>query len=152
MAHLKPGAPAPGFTLPDADGQPVSLDDFRGTSVVLYFYPKDDTPGCTAEACSFRDQFEDFKEVGAEVIGVSSDSGASHKAFAERHRLPFKLLSDRDSAVRKAYGVGSTLGLIPGRVTFVIDGEGVIRHAFNSQINATRHVKEALETLRGMAA
>ncbi len=149
---LQPGTPAPAFTLPDADGNPVSLQDFKGRPVVLYFYPKDDTPGCTAEACSFRDQFEDFKDLGAEVLGVSSDSGASHQAFAQKHRLPFKLLSDKGGVVRKQYGVGNTLGLIPGRVTFVIGPDGVIRHTFNSQINATKHVSEALRTLQAMIA
>ncbi|MEY4508790.1 MAG: hypothetical protein RLZZ450_912 [Pseudomonadota bacterium] len=146
---LSVGTKAPDFTLNDQHGKPVSLADFRGKkSVVVYFYPKDDTPGCTAEACSFRDQFTEFSDAGAEVIGISSDSEASHKKFAEKHRLPFTLLSDRGGQVRAAFGVPATFGLLPGRVTFVIDKEGVVRHAFNSQINATKHVQESLTVLK----
>jgi peroxiredoxin Q/BCP len=148
---VKVGERAPDFALPDANGREVRLADFRGRPVVLYFYPKDDTPGCTKEACSFRDQYQDFRDAGAEVIGVSSDSSDSHRRFAERHRLPFTLLADQGGKVRKLYGVPATLGLLPGRVTFVIDAEGVVRHAFNSQLAATRHVGEALDVLRGTA-
>jgi len=147
-AGVKAGDRAPDFALPDADGKEVRLADLRGKPVVLYFYPKDDTPGCTKEACSFRDQYEDFRDAGAVVIGVSSDSGESHKKFAEKYRLPFTLISDRDGAVRKRYGVPATLGLLPGRVTFVIDPDGVVRKVFNSQLAATRHVEEALAALR----
>jgi peroxiredoxin Q/BCP len=146
--RVRAGDRAPDFTLADADGKPVKLSARRGKAVVLYFYPKDDTPGCTLEACAFRDQYEDFVDAGADVIGVSSDSSDSHRAFAKRHRLPFTLLADRDGAVRERYGVPSTLGLLPGRVTFVIDAEGVVRHVFNSQLAATRHVAEALDALR----
>ena len=148
---VKVGERAPDFALPDANGREVRLADFRGRPVVLYFYPKDDTPGCTKEACSFRDQYQDFRDAGAEVIGVSSDSSDSHRRFAERHRLPFTLLADQGGKVRKLYGVPATLGLLPGRVTFVIDAEGLVRHAFNSQLAATRHVEEALDVLRGTA-
>jgi peroxiredoxin Q/BCP len=147
-AGVRPGERAPDFTLPDAEGKSARLADYSGRPVVLYFYPKDDTPGCTKEACTFRDQYEDFQDAGAAVIGVSSDSSESHRKFAAKHRLPFTLLSDRDGKVRKAYGVPSTLGLLPGRVTFVIDGDGVVRHVFNSQLDATRHVREALGALR----
>jgi len=119
--------------------------------VVLYFYPKDDTPGCTKEACSFRDQYQDFQDAGAEVIGVSSDAEASHEKFAAKHRLPFVLLADRSGVVRKQYGVPATLGLLPGRVTFVIDRQGIVRHVFNSQLQATRHVEEAIAALRALA-
>lgn len=146
---IEEGKAAPAFKLKDQDGNVVSLADFKGKqNVVLYFYPKDDTPGCTKEACAFRDQYEDFAEAGAEVIGVSSDGGASHRDFARKHRLPFTLLSDAGGAVRKRYGVPATLGLLPGRVTFVIDREGVVRHVFNSQLAAAQHVSEALEALR----
>jgi peroxiredoxin Q/BCP len=149
---LAPGAQAPDFTLNDQDGRPVSLASFRRQkNVVVYFYPKDDTPGCTKESCAFRDQFTAFSDAGAEVIGISSDSEASHKAFADKYRLPFRLLSDRGGKVRSAFKVPATFGLLPGRVSFVIDKSGVIRHAFNSQMNATQHVDEALkviETLR----
>jgi thioredoxin-dependent peroxiredoxin len=143
------GQSAPDFDLADAHGKHVRLADFRSKrAVVLYFYPKDDTPGCTKEACSFRDSYEAFKEVGAEVIGVSSDSEASHGKFATKYKLPFTLLADAGGAVRKQYGVPATLGLLPGRVTFVIDREGIVRHVFNSQLQATRHVDEALKILK----
>jgi peroxiredoxin Q/BCP len=146
---LSVGTQAPEFTLNDQHGKPVSLADFRGKkSVVVYFYPKDDTPGCTAEACSFRDQFAEFTDAGAEVIGISSDSEASHKKFAEKHRLPFTLLSDKGRTVRAAYGIPATLGLLPGRVTFVIDKQGIVQLAFNSQINATKHVAESLAVIK----
>jgi peroxiredoxin Q/BCP len=146
------GGRAPDFTLPDANGKDVRLADFAGRPVVLYFYPKDDTPGCTKEACTFRDQYQDFRDAGAAVLGVSSDSSESHRKFAAKHRLPFTLLADRGGQVRKRYGVPATLGLLPGRVTFVIDGAGVVRHVFNSQLDATRHVKEALHVLRKTGA
>jgi peroxiredoxin Q/BCP len=127
----------------------VRLSDFRGRPVVVFFYPKDDTPGCTAEACSFRDRYEAFAEAGAEVVGISSDSPESHRRFAARHGLPFLLLSDADGAARSAYGVPRTLGLLPGRVTYVIDAQGVVRHIFNSQFRPARHIEEALGALGG---
>ena len=142
------GEPAPDFALASATGETVRLSDFRGESdVVLFFYPKDETPGCTAEACSFRDSHETFRDAGAVVIGISSDPGDSHRRFADRHRLPFLLLSDGDGAVRARFGVPRTFGLIPGRVTFVIDREGVVRHVFSSQFRPGRHVAEALAVL-----
>lgn len=143
------GAPAPDFTLLDAGGTPVRLSEFRGRAeVVLFFYPKDNTPGCSAEACAFRDSHEVFKEAGAEVIGISSDTEGSHQRFAERLRLPFRLLSDADGAVRARYGVPRTLGLLPGRVTYVIDREGIVRHIFSSQFQPAKHVTEALAVLK----
>lgn len=146
---LKVGARAPEFALSDQHGQTVRLGDALGQkAVVVYFYPKDDTPGCTKESCSFRDQYAEFSAVGAVVLGISADSPASHKAFAEKYRLPFSLLSDPDGVVRRAYGVPSTFGLLPGRVTYVIDKQGIIRHAFNSQLNPTKHVEEALSVLK----
>jgi peroxiredoxin Q/BCP len=146
---IRAGDAAPDFTLPKQDGSTVRLQELidRGP-VVLYFYPKDDTPGCTKEACSFRDAYEDFKDAGAEVVGVSSDSAGAHKAFADKHRLPFTLVSDEGGKVRKLYGVPSTLGLLPGRVTYVIDRKGIVRHVFNSQLNPTKHVREALDALK----
>jgi peroxiredoxin Q/BCP len=146
---IRVGDTAPDFTLPKQDGSSFTLKAVLGQkAVVLYFYPKDDTPGCTAEACSFRDAYEDFKEAGAEVVGISSDAADAHRAFADKHRLPFTLVSDAGGKVRKLYGVPSTLGLLPGRVTYVIDAGGVVRHVFNSQLNPTKHVREALDVLK----
>jgi Peroxiredoxin len=147
------GDRAPDFELPSQDGRSVRLSDFLGHAVVvLYFYPKDNTPGCTTEACSFRDSYEVFKEAGAEVIGVSSDSADSHQQFARRHHLPFILLSDQGGALRKQYGVPNTLGILPGRVTYVIDKQGIVRHIFSSQLAVDKHVTEALATIRALAA
>jgi peroxiredoxin Q/BCP len=143
------GRVAPDFTLPDQHGEPVHLTDLRDGWVVVYFYPADDTPGCTAESCSFRDSFEEFTDVGASVIGISGDSVESHLAFAEKHQLPFTLLADTDGSVRKQWDVSKTLGLLPGRVTFVIDPEGVVRHRFSSQFKPTKHIAEALAVIRG---
>jgi thioredoxin-dependent peroxiredoxin len=146
---IKIGDKAPDFTLPKQDGSLVHLKELlQKSAVVLYFYPKDDTPGCTKEACSFRDSYESFKEAGAEVVGISSQSAASHEAFATKYRLPFTLVSDDGGKVRKQYGVPSTLGLLPGRVTYVIDQGGTVQHVFNSQLNATRHVTEALGVIQ----
>ncbi len=150
---IQVGDAAPDFALPNQTGEQVTLSSFQGQkAVVLYFYPKDDTPGCTVESCSFRDSYEDFTAIGAEVIGISSDSPDSHRAFASKHNLPFTLVSDANSAVRKAYGVPATLGLLPGRVTYVIDREGVVRHIFNSQFNPKGHVAEAMGILKTLPA
>ncbi len=147
------GDAAPDFALPSQSGETVRLGDLLGErAVVLYFYPRDDTPGCTAEACSFRDGYEAFEEAGAEVVGVSSDSPESHGRFASQNRLPFVLLSDGGGQVRKLYGVPSTLGILPGRVTYVIDKRGVVRHVFSSQFGATKHVVEALDVVRSLNA
>lgn len=145
------GNAAPDFTLPTGDGSFVSLRDFHGKkNVVVYFYPKDFTRGCTAEACGFRDAYGEFKDLGAEVIGISGDGAKSHQAFVREHGLPFILLSDPDGIVRKAYGVKKSLGIIPGRVSFVIDKEGIVRHIFVSQARATQHVSEALAVLESL--
>ena len=126
----------------------MSLADLRGRSeVVLFFYPKNDTPLCTAEACSFRDSYEAFRDAGVEVIGVSADSDASHRRFADRHRLPFRLISDADGALRARYGVPRTLGLFPGRVTYLIDRQGIVRHIVSSPLLPARHVDETLRVL-----
>ena len=147
--RVRVGARAPDFALPSQSGATVKLGDFLGKPVVLFFYPKDDTPGCTKEVCAFRDDFEEFGKLGAEVIGISSDSVESHSAFAEKHDLPFALLSDEGGKVTKLYGVPSTLGMFPGRATFVIDELGVVRRTFSSQLGAERHVQEATDALRG---
>lgn len=150
---IKVGDTAPDFNLPDQNGNMVSLQNFRGQkAVVLYFYPKDDTPGCTAESCAFRDQYEVFKEAGAEVIGVSGDSQDSHKQFATKHNLPFTLLSDQGDKVRKSYGATTAFGFIPGRVTYVIDQNGVVQYVFDSMFNFKGHVEETLKQLQQSAA
>jgi peroxiredoxin Q/BCP len=150
---IQVGDKAPDFTLPSQSGEPVRLYDSLGERVVvLYFYPKDNTPGCTAEACAFRDSHEVFSDAGAEVIGVSSDSVDRHAGFAGKHKLPFTLLSDQGGQVRKTYGVPSVLGLLPGRVTYVIDRDGTVRHVFSSMTGINQHVGDALEVVRGLQA
>jgi thioredoxin-dependent peroxiredoxin len=148
---LDVGDKAPLFTLPKANGETFSLADTLGArTVVLFFYPKDNTPGCTVEACTFRDNYEAFAEAGAEVVGVSADSGASHDGFASKHRLPMTLLTDADGKVRALYGVKATLGLMPGRATFVIDKAGTIAHVFVSQLRVKSHVEKALAVVKGL--
>lgn len=145
---VRVGDVAPNFSLKDQNGNTVSLSDFKGQkAVVLYFYPKDDTPGCTAESCAFRDSYTTFSDAGAEVIGISGDSVNSHQQFAQKYQLPFTLLSDEGDRVRKQYGVPATLWILPGRVTYVIDKEGVVRHIFNSQLDFQGHVNESLKVL-----
>ena len=146
--NVKVGDAAPDFTLPNQSGEMVSLKDFIGKkSVVLFFYPKDFSRGCTSEVCAFRDSYEVFKDARAEVLGVSSQSMSSHERFVMTFKLPFMLLSDEDGKVRKLYGVPSTLGVLPGRVTYVIDKQGIVRHIFNSQFNPEKHIEEALQAL-----
>lgn len=147
-SKIETGERLPAFSLKDQHGKNVSIEQFFGKPFVLYFYPKDGTPGCTAEACSFRDAYDEFRELDAEIIGVSADSPASHLAFAKKFDLPFTLLSDEKNKVRKLLGVpGSMFGLLPGRVTYVVDKEGVVQHVFDSQLQATQHVAEALQQL-----
>ena len=147
------GSKAPNFTLPSQSGVMVNLKDFIGKKpVVLFFYPKDDTPGCTKEACAFRDDYEEFGKLDAEVIGISSDSVESHRRFAKKHDLPFTLLSDEGRKVRRLYGVPNAFGLFPGRVTYVIDEEGVVRHIFSSQLGVEQHVEEALKALQSISS
>lgn len=153
MSRVRVGDLAPDFTLPDQRGTPVRLGSLIGTkNVVLYFYPKDATPGCTAEARAFRDAYDTFAAADTEVVGVSADSVKSHQRFAAKHDLPFVLLSDRDGAVRQLYGVERWLGIFPGRVTYVIGRDGIVRTVFSSQLAATRHVREARQALKGLTA
>jgi peroxiredoxin Q/BCP len=153
MTRIQEGDPAPDVTLAAHTGEQIALSSFRGDKVVvLYFYPKDHTPVCTKEACAFRDAYEDFAEAGAVVIGVSGDSAESHQSFTAKHRLPFLLVSDRGGTLRKAFRVPKTMGIFPGRVTYVIDKEGIVRHVFNSQFAADRHVNETLEVVRGLVS
>ena len=149
---LAVGDRAPAVVCQDQEGIERRSDQLTGQWLVLFFYPKDDTPGCTAEACAFRDSYGDLQSLGAEVWGVSGDAAASHQRFAQRHNLPFPLLVDRDNALRRAFGVPSLLGLLPGRVTYVIDGEGVIRHVFNNLLDGAAHRREAIEALRRLSA
>jgi peroxiredoxin Q/BCP len=145
---VKIGDKAPLFVLPNKDGKDVTLEEFIGKKIiVLYFYPKDETKGCTAEACTFRDRYELFLKADAEVIGVSGDSLDSHEKFASKYNLPFTLLSDVSNEVRKLYGVKTTFGFIPGRVTYIIDRKGIVRHIFVSQFNPKKHVDEALSII-----
>ncbi|MGE0607165.1 MAG: peroxiredoxin [Pirellulales bacterium] len=154
--YLRPkigvGDKAPDFTTETHTGQTVCLADYLGKqAVVVYFYPADETPGCTTEACAFRDAYADFVDAGAAVIGISGDTLDSHRKFAANRRLPFLLVSDRDGALRSAFGVPKTLGLLPGRVTYVIDRQGIVRHIFSSQLNAGQHVTEALQIVRSLS-
>jgi peroxiredoxin Q/BCP len=147
--QLQAGDRVPEFTAIDQDGD--TWDRARvlaGGPCVIYFYPRDETPGCTAEACSFRDEYAQFSDMGARVFGISADSPASHKSFAAHHRLPFRLLSDTDHALQKAFGVKAFFGVLPGRVTFVCDSEGVVHHAFSGMLQARKHVTESLQVLR----
>ena len=140
---------APDFKLLSQMGDKVTLSEYFGKkNIVLYFYPKDESMGCTKEACKFRDAYDVFADLGAEVLGVSSQSVESHESFATHHGLPFILLSDERNEVRKMYGVPASLGIIPGRVTFIIDKKGMVRHIFSSQFQPEKHVQEALGVLR----
>ena len=147
---LKIGDKIPSFTSIDSKGNSFDIKEYIGKPLVIYFYPKDDTPGCTIQACTFRDKYEDFKALGAEVIGISSDSLKSHQKFASRYKLPFILLSDFDKKIRTQFGVPNDfLGLIPGRATYVIDKKGVVQLIFDST-SAKIHIEKALEILKTM--
>jgi len=149
---LRVGDVAPDFVLPGPGGHEVRLSELFGRGpVVLYFYPKDETLGCTVEACAFRDSNDLFLEAGAAVVGVSRDDEASHALFSAHHNLPFLLLSDPKGEVHRQYGVASLLGLAD-RVTYVIDRAGVIRHVFDSKVRMRAHVDRSLEVVRALAA
>lgn len=150
MHKLKIGSTIPGFILPDQNRNLFDVTTVLGKkNLVIYFYPKDDTPGCTKEACSFRDQFEEFKQENALIIGISGQSVKSHEEFAAKYKLNYTLLSDEGNEVRKLFGVpNSFLGLIPGRVTYIINKKGKVVYIFNSQTEATKHVDEALRILK----
>jgi thioredoxin-dependent peroxiredoxin len=153
LLAVQVGDQAPDFALPSQMGSNVTLSEYRGKkNVVLYFYPKDETTGCTKEACAFRDTYDSFTELGAEVLGVSGQSVESHKGFASHRGLPFLLLADVDNKVRQLYGVPATMGFIPGRVTYIIDKKGLVRHIFNSQYQPEKHVKEARRVLMALDA
>jgi peroxiredoxin Q/BCP len=144
------GDSCPSFILKNQFSEDFDVNQVLGKkTLVIYFYPKDDTPGCTKEACSFRDRFEEFQDLGCEVIGISSDSEQKHKEFADKHKLPFILLADTNQSVRKSFGVpGSLFGLIPGRVTYIVGNEMKIKGIFNSLLNPLGHIEHALELVK----
>lgn len=153
MKQISVGDKFPTFRLPNQEGTIIDSSNFLGRKpLVIYFYPKDETAGCTAQACAFRDSYQDFKDAGAEVIGISSDSSNDHQKFAEHHRLPFILLSDAKGEFRNTVGVpGSMLGLLPGRVTYIINKAGIVRYVFNSQLNIKKHISESLKVLSSLS-
>ena len=149
VAALAVGDKAPVFQAPLGDGGTFDMAEHLGQkALVIFFYPKDDTPLCTQEACGFRDAYDQFVAAGAEVVGVSGDTPSSHAAFAHKHKLPFPIVSDRDGRLRKLFGVPALLGFLPGRVTYVIDRTGVVRLVFNSSFTAAGHVQQALDLVR----
>ena len=146
------GDKAPAFHLKDQNGVTRGLEDLNGKPLVLFFYPKDDTPGCTAEACAFRDNYASLQALGAEVWGISGDGAASHRKFVERHQLPYPLLVDEGNQLRQAFGVAKALMILPGRVTYVIDGQGTVQLAFNAMLDASAHVAQARKCLEQLKA
>ena len=146
------GDHCPIFSLPDSLGKDIQVNDYLGQKIlVLFFYPKDDTPGCTKEACAFRDAYADFVDLGCEVFGISSDAAATHQNFQQKHQLPYPLLSDSQKKVRQQFGVpGNLFGLIPGRVTYVIGLDGKVAGIFNSQTNPVGHITEALKVVKSL--
>ena len=141
------GDKCPIFSLPNQAGEVVNISDYLGKQkLVLFFYPKDDTPGCTKEACEFRDRYADFLDLGCSVFGISSDSESSHVGFIQKHSLPYSLLADKQKIVRKLFGVpGNLFGLIPGRVKYIIDEQGIVIGIFNSQLDPIGHIDAALK-------
>lgn len=150
MQKVQKGSTIPVFELPDQNGKLFNITSVLGKkNLVIYFYPKDDSPGCTKQACTFRDQFEVFREADAEIIGISSDDVESHKKFAEKYRLTYTLLSDTEGKVRKLFDVPSDLfGLLPGRVTYIVNKQGIVIHTFDSQLQTEKHIEEALAALK----
>lgn len=151
--ELAVGDKAPDLAIPDQDGRPISLKDLKGRAVVLYFYPKDDTPGCTKESCGFRDALASLKKTGAVILGVSNDSQASHQKFIKKYTLPFPLLSDEDKSVSKAYGVYKEKSMYGKkywgieRSTFIIDKDGTLKSIFR-KVKVDGHVEEVLAALK----
>ncbi len=146
--HILVGKNFPDFNLDTSLGQPLSKDDLLGKWSVFYFYPKDDSPGCTVQSCRFRDDYSEYEKMGVQMIGVSSDSVNSHQRFAEKNRLPFALLADAKGHLRAELKIPKTMGLLPGRATFIVDGVGIIRMVYNSQLRFKQHSKVALDFLR----
>lgn len=156
MPLPKVGAKAPAFLVPDETGKKRRLSEFAGKWVLLYFYPKDDTPGCTIEACTIRDQFKDFKKIGAVVLGASKDSVESHRRFKDAYELPFTLLSDEDLALNKAYGVWGKKSMMgrsymgTKRTSFLIDPKGVVRKVYEN-VKPPAHAAEVIADLKALA-
>ncbi|KAI5556650.1 hypothetical protein POPTR_018G063300v4 [Populus trichocarpa] len=151
FAKVNKGEVPPSFTLKDQDGKTVSLSKFKGKPVVVYFYPADESPSCTKQACAFRDSYEKFKKAGAEVVGISGDDPSSHKAFAKNNRLPFTLLSDEGNKIRKEWGVPADLfGALPGRQTYVLDKNGMVQLIYNNQFQPEKHIDETLKLLQSL--
>jgi len=149
---LNIGENAPLFTGHDQDRNVIKLEDYIGNkNIVLFFYPKDDSPVCTAEACSFRDNYEKFRNLDTEIIGINQASVASHKNFAEKHRLTFPIINDEDNKIRKLYKVPNKFFVLAGRVTYVIDKQGLIKHAINNMFNGEVHITETLNSLKNEA-
>ena len=146
LSNLRPGLPAPSFSAPDANGEIVRFTDYRGKKVVLYFYPKDDTPGCTVESCGLRDNYDKIRELGAEVLGVSVDDTVSHRKFTDKYNLPFRLVADVDKKISRAYGVLNEERGMDRRVTFLIDGQGRIERIFDP-VKADQHPAEVVAAL-----
>jgi peroxiredoxin Q/BCP len=146
------GDNCPAFSLPDSQGKEIHVNEYLGQKIlVLFFYPKDDTPGCTKEACAFRDAYADFVALGCEVFGISSDASNSHQVFQQKYQLPYPLLSDTQKKVRQLFGVPTSLfGLIPGRVTYVVGLDGKVAGIFNSQTNPVGHINEALKVVKNL--
>lgn len=153
MATLKEGDKAPDFTAKDQNGKTVSLADYKGKNVILYFYPKDDTPGCTAESCSFRDNYQSLLSKGFEVIGVSTDDEKSHKKFETKYSLPFTLIADNEKQIVEAYGVWVEKNMYgkqymgTARTTFIIDGNGIISHVI-SKVDTKDSSKQVLDLIQ----
>tara|TARA_R110001583_G_scaffold4351_4_gene25259 strand:- start:18891 stop:19418 length:528 start_codon:yes stop_codon:yes gene_type:complete len=147
MKKIEVGDKVPSFELFDQNGNLFFVNAEIGKSMVIYFYPKDDTPGCVKEACKFRDEFEKFKDLNVIVIGISGDNVASHKKFEEKYNLPFTLLADVNNSVRKLFGVPKSMLFLPGRVTYVIDKNGIVQYTFNSQFGAEKHIENSLQKL-----
>ena len=146
--HYVVGEKFPDFNLGTSLGQPLRMDDLLGKWSVFFFYPKDDSPGCTVQSCRFRDDYSEYEKIGVQLIGVSSDSVNSHQTFAEKHRLPFPLLADANGHLRAELKIPKSMGFLPGRATFIVDGEGIIRLVYNSQLRFKQHSKVALDFLR----
>lgn len=150
MKKIEVGDKVPSFELQDQNGNLFEVNSSIGKPMVIYFYPKDDTPGCIKEACKFRDDYERFADLEVIVIGISADSVASHKKFEEKYSLPFVLLADVNNKVRKLFGVPKSMLFLPGRVTYVVDKKGVVQYMFNSQFNAEKHIENSLKVLKGL--